>query len=333
LADKRIVQPGRFNRKELVVKLKYALACVAAVLLSSEACAALRTFVATTGVDTNTSVNCGPTAPCRTFNAALSVTDAGGEVVVLNSGGYGPATITQSVSITAPDGVYAGVTVASGNTGFTITTPGVNVALKGLTITGSGVAASNGVVVAVIGAVTLTVENCVISNPSGTGIDFVGSGVLRVVDTLIRDSGWGVIVQGGSADIVHSRLFGNDYGISISLGATEPASTVVVTDSVVSGASQSAIYVAAQAASSNAQVSVVRSTLSNNQYGVYAEALTGAVVQVSVSDSLVTGNTTGIYQFQDATPGSSATLTSFGNNAFSGNATDEVGTITTTALK
>ena len=63
--------------------------------------AANRTFVSTGGSDSNTSLNCGATTPCRTFGAALSATNSGGEIVVLTSGGYGPATIRQAVTITA----------------------------------------------------------------------------------------------------------------------------------------------------------------------------------------------------------------------------------------
>src|SRR5579871_1161487 len=57
-----------------------------------------RSFVATTGNDANT---CSASAYCRTFTRALAVTNSGGEIVVVNSGGYGPATITQAVVITA----------------------------------------------------------------------------------------------------------------------------------------------------------------------------------------------------------------------------------------
>jgi hypothetical protein len=321
------------------VTLKYALGFAAAVALSSEAGAAARTFVATTGADSNTSANCGPTAPCRTFNAALSVTDAGGEVVVLNSGGYGPApiNIAKSVSITAPEGVYAGVTVASGN-GFTISTAGLNVALRGLTINGPGVGGSYGIFVVVSGAVTLTVDNCVISNfpsagPAGAAINFIASGVLRVANTSIRGNGYGISLEGASADIVHSQFFGNDVGISADAPVGGINSSAVVTDTVLSDSSIVAIDVTAQAASSSAQVSVVRSTLSNSQYGAYAAATNGGITRLSVDDSLITGDTYGLYQFQDGVAGSSAILTSFGNNAFSSNTNDEGGTITTTALK
>ena len=44
-----------------------------------------RSFVATTGDDTN---NCSASAYCRTFGRALAVTNSGGEIVVVNSGGY-----------------------------------------------------------------------------------------------------------------------------------------------------------------------------------------------------------------------------------------------------
>lgn len=58
-------------------------------------------------------------------------------MVVLTSGGYGPATITQPVIITAI-GVDASISVpTSGANGLTINTPG-NVTITGLTCTGEG---------------------------------------------------------------------------------------------------------------------------------------------------------------------------------------------------
>src|SRR5436853_5663 len=78
---------------------------------------AQRTFVsAATGNDANP---CNRAAPCRNFAAAIAQTASGGEVVVLDSGGYGTVTISQAVSLVAPPGVYAGISVFSG-TGITI---------------------------------------------------------------------------------------------------------------------------------------------------------------------------------------------------------------------
>ena len=86
---------------------------------ASASLAAQRTFVASTGLDANP---CSIGAPCRSFGAAISHTDSDGEIIVLDSAGYGPVTIIQSVSIIAPPGVYAGISVFSGD-GVTIDAP------------------------------------------------------------------------------------------------------------------------------------------------------------------------------------------------------------------
>src|SRR5215831_13629378 len=58
-----------------------------------------RAFVSITGSDTNP---CSAVQPCRSFNQALTVVEAGGEIVVQDSGGYSTGfTITQSVTIDA----------------------------------------------------------------------------------------------------------------------------------------------------------------------------------------------------------------------------------------
>src|SRR5205823_1187733 len=93
-----------------------------------------RTFVASTGLDTNP---CSRTQPCRSFETAVNAVVTDGEVIVLDSAGYGPATITKGVSIIAPAGVYAGVTVTSNN-GFLLNAPGVTINVTGLTFTGLG---------------------------------------------------------------------------------------------------------------------------------------------------------------------------------------------------
>src|SRR6202035_3511716 len=42
---------------------------------------------------------CSRTAPCKTFAGAISKTAAGGEINVLDPGGFGAVTITKSISI------------------------------------------------------------------------------------------------------------------------------------------------------------------------------------------------------------------------------------------
>jgi len=100
----------------------------------TESTAAQRHFVSASGTS---NLSCSITQPCRQFSDALAVVDPGGEVIVLTSGGYGTRAITQSVSIIAAPGVYAGITVFAG-TGVSIASSGVQVALRGLTINGQG---------------------------------------------------------------------------------------------------------------------------------------------------------------------------------------------------
>src|SRR2546422_3133308 len=73
--------------------------------------AAQRTFVASSGSDANP---CTHDLPCRSFNAAIAATTAGGEVVALDSAGYGPATITGSIALIGAPGIHAGISVFSG---------------------------------------------------------------------------------------------------------------------------------------------------------------------------------------------------------------------------
>ena len=91
------------------VRLLVAVAIVVAG--NSAHAAAQRTFVASYGQPANTALNCSIASPCRAFSEAMSATNAGGEVIVLDSAGYGNVTIAQSVSIIAPTGVYAGISV------------------------------------------------------------------------------------------------------------------------------------------------------------------------------------------------------------------------------
>ena len=57
---------------------------------------ATRTWVSGVGDDVNP---CSRTAPCKTFAGAISKTAAGGEISVLDPGGYGAVTIAKSITI------------------------------------------------------------------------------------------------------------------------------------------------------------------------------------------------------------------------------------------
>src|SRR5215467_5681246 len=87
-----------------------------------------RTFVASYGADNPA---CSLATPCRSFGAAITASNAGGEVVVVDSAGYGTVMIAKAVSIIVPAGIFGGITVTSG-AGVTINAPGATVVLRGL---------------------------------------------------------------------------------------------------------------------------------------------------------------------------------------------------------
>src|SRR4029434_2747198 len=95
-----------------------------------------RAFVASSGVD---NPSCSISAPCRGFTAAIGATSPNGEKLMLASAGYGTVAIGKSISIIAPPGVYAGVSVFSGTDGVTVNAgPTDKVVLRGLTVNGQG---------------------------------------------------------------------------------------------------------------------------------------------------------------------------------------------------
>lgn len=145
---------------------RISAACLVLAPGLAQAAAQPRTFVsAKKGSD---SANCSRTSPCRTFGRAIAVTTPGGEVIVLDSGGYGAVTISQAVSLEAPEGVYAGITVASGD-GITVAAGTSDVVvLRGLTLVGAGTS-GNGITVASAG--TVHIEHCTIRGfAAGNGI-------------------------------------------------------------------------------------------------------------------------------------------------------------------
>jgi hypothetical protein len=162
---------------------RVALAFIITAYAVLPAFAAQRTFVSTTGVD---NAACSLGAPCRAFAAAITATTAGGEVIVLDSGGYGRVTITKSVSIIAPAGIHAGISVFAATNGIDIPTGGIKVVLRGLAITGQG--GVHGIYVT--GSNELTIERCDISGMGTNGVflDNV-SGTLQMRDTVVHDNG------------------------------------------------------------------------------------------------------------------------------------------------
>src|SRR3954469_17284547 len=107
-----------------------ALMAAAAILAAGPAAAQTRTWVSGLGNDANP---CSLTAPCKTFAGAISKTLAGGEISVLDSGGYGAVTIAKSITIDGGGGQVASI-LAAGTNGIVINGSGITVTLRNLRI-------------------------------------------------------------------------------------------------------------------------------------------------------------------------------------------------------
>src|SRR5581483_5352075 len=127
------------------------LAAAAALYPLAAEAAAQRTFVSAHGADTNP---CSVLQPCRTFAFALSQTNPGGEIYVLDTAGYGPVTITQAVSIVNQTSTAA------------------------ITASGGGDAGTNGIVFN--SGASLSVEDCTISQFTFAGIQFQPTNTSRL---------------------------------------------------------------------------------------------------------------------------------------------------------
>src|SRR6266568_6474658 len=94
----------------------------------------VRTCVSANGNDANT---CHCTQPCRSFQRAHDQTLADGEITVLDPAGYGPVTITKSISIVNDGGGEASIQVSGGGIGILVRAPAAAyVNLRGITIQG-----------------------------------------------------------------------------------------------------------------------------------------------------------------------------------------------------
>jgi len=194
--------------------------------------AAQRTFVASYGLTTNTAFNCSIAKPCRQFSDAIGITNSGGEVIVLDSAGYGAATITQSVSIIAPAGIYGGISVISG-TGIVVNGSGINVVLRGLTINGQG--GIDGI--EFLHGAKLTIEDCEISNMLGDGISAVApDSTVIIKNTVSRDNGYaGIGAYQGARVTITNSVVANSGAVGVDVGAPLGAVTdVLVTRSTIS---------------------------------------------------------------------------------------------------
>jgi hypothetical protein len=287
-----------------------------ALLLAPHGYAAQRTFVSTTGADSNA---CSLTAPCRTFGKAILVTDVGGEIVVLDSGGYGGVTVNKNVTILSPSGVYAGLSVFAGNDGITVASPATKVVLRGLTINGQG--GNNGVR---IQAGEVHLESLVIANLTQAGILIEGGSSVRVAGTVVRSNAEGlhVVPTSGTVNVVvRESEFSNQTGAGVDVMPSGSGVVARVTVEHSSATKNAAGFAAAPGAGASAMLVVNQSVTSENAGAGISSSGAGATVYVR--ESAITRNNIGLAQT------SSGVLNACGANLLAANNTAQSGSINT----
>ena len=287
--------------------LRASCAAFAALLLCALAPAAVaipRTFVASFGSDANP---CSLAQPCRGFTVALAATDPSGEIVVLDSAGYGTVTIGKSVSIIVPAGIYAGVSVNSGD-GITVNGAGINVVLRGLSINGQG--GTHGI--RFVQGSRLNVVGCQIVGMDGNGLRVEAAGTVLVSRTAIRRSGQAGVFVGAAANVTvaQSRVQSSSGdGIAMSSGAAGNVARTLVSDNGLFG------ITAVQTTAGTTRIAVDDAVVTDNDAGtgVYAEAAgASANARIDLTNSLVTRNFNGLFAFSSS--GGNAAMSATSND-------------------
>ena len=279
-----------------------------------------RTFVSSAGSDAN---DCSRSSPCRNFQRAHDAVTAGGEVVALDSAGYGALTISKSVTITG-EGVHAAATSPSGGGNVvTVNGPGITVVLRKIqiqshpsSVSGSGIFARN--------FSALHIEGCTVRAAS-TGLFFSPNSAdgtpareLFIKDSIFRNNGGSGIFLANSADtgtlsatIDRTRLENNTSG-----GGEFRLARVTLRDCLASGNAFTGIL-----AQEGSEVNVESCVSSyNGNHGM--AAFDGGIMRVS--HSTATNNT----QFGFRNDGTS-TFESRENSTVRGNGLGNIsGTIT-----
>jgi hypothetical protein len=284
--------------------------------VQAQAAGAPRTFISAAGSDSNSCTNVA--TPCRHLAAAYATTAANGEIYVLDPANYGSLTIIGPVSIEGHG--WASIAPPSGGNPITINAnPGDKINIVGVVLDGTAVANTSGI--AFNSGGSLTVQDSVIRNFSGDGINFKPNSSalsqLFVSNTLLSDNSVsGIVINpAGSGTtngvIDHVRTENNgDFGIN-AISATQIIN-VTISDSVSANNGLSGVN-----ANSTTQENVMvrNSTIANNAANGCQAVNAGASIRLT--RSTITGN-----KLAGWIVVSSGTVTSYNDNNMDDNGTN-----------
>ncbi|MEA2907443.1 MAG: hypothetical protein QOI12_4830 [Alphaproteobacteria bacterium] len=274
-----------------------------------------RTFVSANGSDANV---CSRSAPCRTFQAAHDKTTAGGEINVLDPGGYGSLLISKSISVVNDGAGSAGILVPSGMTGITINAGSSGIVnLRGLIIEGAGVGQ---VGIRFNNGKSLTIQDSVVRNVAGNGIEFFPTvnSHLAASNTYLSDNfGSGILVNPVGSGLTvtsvvsHVEAHNNGFGVGVFGRSSTGTVKMAVTDSVMSKNVNTGITSDSGPGFSIASVTVKNSVSVHNLTGVYANS---AQASMRIGQSSISDNGNG-WKVENG-----GTIQSYGDNYIDGNA-------------
>lgn len=270
-----------------------------------------RTAVSVNGSDTN---SCAVASPCRTFAVAIAATNPGGEVIALDSGGFGMVTVGKSVSLIAAPGVYAGITATGGSGAYAILVEAASnskVVIRGITINSLG--GTHGIYISSAGSVS--VEKFTMDGGGWAIGQSVGN--LSVSDAVIRDCYNGIIsnlLTPGPKTTIDRVTVVNATNVAFSAAN---GGHITVRDSVATGGN----------VGFNAG-GTVASTVMNLENCVASHLFIGVDAldngTTRISNSVVTANGNGVWEF------GTGVVETFGNNEVRGNGVDVNGGTPTT---
>jgi hypothetical protein len=272
-----------------------------------------RVFVASYGSDSNP---CTFGSPCKTFQQAVNVVAQGGEVTAIDSAGFGPISISHSVTITSPAGVEAGIVPVKSHAAIDINAGSTDkIILRGLTLNGSGVELATGI--RFNAGSNLIVQNCVIENFESTGLLVVpnsSSSTFSVSDTQVVDNLYGIYISPSGTGMTRGVLNHVDVENNTLDGITfnTPSQTIfaIITDSVSAQNGRDGVVLTSSGSNAIRTTVYVRnsSILNNYQDGV---DVTNNFAYVLLTRSMIQGNTLG-YSSPDGSP-----IFSYGDNSIS----------------
>ena len=185
-----------------ILKLVALAACATAVSSAAHAVDNTR-YISITGNDANA---CTLAAPCRFLPRGISITPAGGELRILDSGDYGNSGIVRN-SLTIS---------GNGNTIFlrnpiTIDNADAVVTLRSFTLNGQSTIANG---ISIVAAASVHIENCVVHNFSQDGIIVTADGAsVFVISSVSRDNGsGGFVLNSGASLTIDNSHFDNNAG-------------------------------------------------------------------------------------------------------------------------